>query len=141
MPQYSAKSKEKLSMAHPDLQILFNKVIKYFDNTILCSVRTEREQNLAFEEGRSKKKYPDSLHNSFPSLAVDVQPYPFTGTEKQKRDKLISLGFYVKGMAKILKEMDVLLYDIRWGGDWNNNNDITDERWEDLFHFEIISTK
>ena len=27
--------------------------------------------------------------------------------------------------------------DIRWGGDWNRNGDITDNGFDDLFHFEV----
>lgn len=141
MYYYSDKSLEKLMSVHPDLQILFNEVIKYFDNTIICGTRNKEEQEKAFNEGYSKKHFPNSLHNSLPSLGIDVQPYPFVGTEKQKRDQLISLGFYTKGIAKMLKEIGRMQFDIRWGGDWNNNNNITDEKWEDLYHFEIIFPK
>ena len=138
MSQYNSKSLEKLSMAHQDLQTLFHKVIQYFDNTILCSVRTEEEQNIAFHNGVSKKKYPNSLHNQFPSLAIDVIPYPINWEDKSR---CYYFGGFVKGIAAILKENGIIKHDIRWGGDWNNNTQVKDESFEDLVHFEITGFK
>jgi peptidoglycan L-alanyl-D-glutamate endopeptidase CwlK len=47
------------------------------DFTIVCGVRSEIEQNKAFNEGYSQLRYPMSRHNTFPSEAVDVCPYAY----------------------------------------------------------------
>jgi len=43
---------------------------------VTCGYRNETDQNLAFEQGNSKLKYPESRHNKKPSFAVDIVPDP-----------------------------------------------------------------
>ena len=74
MPLFSQTSKARLSTAHPDLQRLFNEVVKHWDCTIVCGHRGKEEQDKAFAEGKSKVKWPNGRHNKLPSLAVDVMP-------------------------------------------------------------------
>ena len=76
MPRFSQESFSKLSTCHQDLQILFYEVIKSFDCTILEGYRNEQDQEKAFKEGNSKLHWPNGKHNSSPSRAVDVSPYP-----------------------------------------------------------------
>lgn len=80
-----ATSKRRLATAHSDLQRLFNEVADGVDRgecpgvadiTILCGFRGEADQNKAFSEGHSKLRWPDSLHNKTPALAVDAAPWP-----------------------------------------------------------------
>jgi len=54
MPTYSNPSEMKLLTCEKDLQVLFQEVIKYFDNTILYGHRTPEEQLELFEKGRLK---------------------------------------------------------------------------------------
>ena len=76
MPKFGTKSIERLNTCHPDLIAVFNEVIKYYDCTVTCGYRGEEDQNKAFDEGRSKARYPKGKHNKNPSIAVDVYPYP-----------------------------------------------------------------
>lgn len=76
MPQFGQKSLTKLAECHTDLQIILNDLIEVMDVTILCGTRGEAEQNEAFTSGKSKLQWPDSKHNSSPSMAVDIAPYP-----------------------------------------------------------------
>jgi peptidoglycan L-alanyl-D-glutamate endopeptidase CwlK len=131
MPQYSAKSKENLRQCHADLQRLFNEVIKHYDCTITCGSRGEQDQNNAFEKGWSKLRYPNSKHNTMPSLAADVTPYPIDyGNVK----RMYNFGGFVKGVAS---QMGI---KIRWGGDWDSDTDLDDQNFIDLPHFELISS-
>ena len=125
-------SRLKLSTVHPALQTLFNEVIKHRDCTIVCGERGKEEQNQAFEAGMSKLKWPNSKHNKAPSEAVDVVPYN-DGVDYNSLDCCLFAG-YVLAKAEALGLRDV----IRWGGDWNRNNKITDESFRDLTHFEIV---
>ena len=51
MPSFSKISKERLETTHPDLQTLFNYVVKYFDCSIICGYRDKKAQNIAYKDG------------------------------------------------------------------------------------------
>lgn len=76
MPELSKLSLERLATCHPDLQKVVTEAAKSFDFTVACGHRGEQEQDEAFARGFSKLKFPHSRHNSFPSHAVDLVPYP-----------------------------------------------------------------
>lgn len=76
MPKFGKRSKERLAECHHNLQRIMHELIKELDVTILCGHRTKEEQDSAFEAGNSQVKFPNSKHNSLPSKAVDVAPYP-----------------------------------------------------------------
>ena len=96
MYSYSKRSAENLNTCDPDLIRLFIEVIKHFDHTITDGHRSEEEQNKAYEERRSKLKWPDSKHNKYPSRAVDATPYPIDYDDRE-RQKLFR--GYVYGIA------------------------------------------
>lgn len=129
MPQFGKKSQENLLTCHTDLQRLFLEVVENFDCSIICGHRSEEEQNEAFRANRSQKKYPDSKHNSIPSIAVDVCPYPI---DWENLNRFYFFGGYVKKTAELLG------IKIRWGGDWDGDTLTTDQKFMDLPHFELI---
>ena len=128
MAKFGRKSRERLATCDKQLQKLFNKGVKYFDCSVLVGFRGENEQNTAYESGYSKVKWPHGKHNSNPSFAVDVSPYPI---DWEDRERFIYFGGFVKGCAY---KMDVPL---RWGGDWDNDTSLADNKFDDLVHFEI----
>jgi len=130
MFKFSKISLDRLNTCDNRLQILFNEVIKYFDCTIICGVRGEEEQNLAFDNKKSKLKWPESKHNKIPSLAVDVAPY-INGSISWDKTQCSYFAGFVKGIASMYK------INIIWGGDWNSDNNIKDNKFNDLVHFEI----
>jgi hypothetical protein len=98
--------------------------------SIVCGHRDETAQNLAYLEGKSKVMWPNGKHNSLPSKAVDVQPYPYNVPTLE-----VDLG-YIAGLAVAFgAQMGV---KIRWGGDWNQNGETADNKFDDLFHLEIV---
>lgn len=130
--KFSKKSLDKLSTCHPDLQHLMNELIKFYDVSILEGHRGEELQNLYFDQGRSKLKYPQSKHNSYPSMAVDVAPYPIDWND---RERFVYMGGIIKGLAQQLK------IKIRWGGDWDSDNSFKDQTFHDLPHIELVEDK
>ena len=128
MPKFSKRSKQNLSECHPDLQKLFNEVIKHYDCTVTDGHREEKEQNYAYNKGWSKLKFPKSKHNKKPSLAADVVPYPINYQDKVR---LYNFGGFVKGIASQMK------IKIRWGGDWDSDTDLHDQNFMDLPHYEL----
>ena len=132
MPRFGSRSRRNLKTCDKRLQDLFNEVRKHFDCSVLVGFRGRDEQNTAFDSGHSTKKWPDSKHNSKPSIAVDVAPYPIDWND---RERFIYFGGVVKGFAYQLD------FPIRWGGDWNNNTQLSDNKFDDLVHFEIGRVK
>ncbi len=128
MPKFSKSSLEKLETADERLQNLFNEVVKDYDCTILCGTRSEKEQEEAFRKGWSTLHYPHSHHNSLPSRAVDVAPYPIDWNDKER---FYHFGGYVRGVAKMMG------LDIRWGGDWNGDFNLKNQHFYDLPHYEV----
>src|SRR4030042_6221304 len=76
MAKFNKLSLDRLSSAHEQLQRLAHVVIKLFDISIICGHRSKEDQEKALLEGHSKVPWPKSKHNSFPSRAIDVWPYP-----------------------------------------------------------------
>ena len=128
MPKFGRTSLKRLNTCDEDLQALFKEVVKYFDCSVIEGHRNEARQNKAFEDGNSKVKFPKGRHNSKPSKAVDVVPYP---VDWEDRERMTYFAGFVKGIAS---QMGI---PIRWGGDWNGNNDLKDNNFDDLPHFEL----
>lgn len=130
--KFSASSQSKLATCHPDLQKLFNEVIKHYDCTIVCGYRSEEEQEEARRKGNSKLSYPDSKHNQTPSLAADVVPYPI---DWQDTKRFFHFAGFVLGVAKSLN------IDIRWGGDFSSDLNFKNDSFVDMPHFELVGDK
>ncbi|MBA7607304.1 hypothetical protein ES703_14463 [subsurface metagenome] len=133
MPFFSRISKQRLSSCHPSLCSLFEEVIKYYDCLILVGHRNEKEQNEAYASKHSKLKYPESKHNKIPSLASDVIPWFENEPHIRWHDikKFYEFGGFVQAIAKTL---DI---EIRWGGNWDMNDELHDQSFNDLVHFEV----
>lgn len=129
MYKFSEASKERLQTCHPDLQRLFYQVINFMDCTIIEGHRDKEAQNKAFEKGKSKLKWPDGKHNKSPSVAADVSPYPIRWED---REQFTYFAGFVMGIARSLN------IKIRWGGDWDMDNKLHNNQFDDLVHFELI---
>jgi len=128
VPSFSGPSKKRLSTCDKKLQTLFNEVVKHFDCSVLCGHRGEEEQNKAYKAGNSQKQFPHGKHNKLPSNAVDVAHYPIDWDD---RERFQYFAGFVLGTAKQLN------INIRYGGDWDSDNDLKDNNFDDLVHFEI----
>lgn len=114
MFKYSKNSLQKLSQCDYRLQCLAHLMLykSEFDITVTCGHRSREEQEDSFKKGFSKARFGQSKHNSLPSLAVDLAPYPINWDASDIRwDQLGKLG---KDCAKILG------ISVKWGGDFKN---------------------
>lgn len=128
MPTFGFKSATKLATCDERLQDLFNEVIKTFDCTVTEGHRGQEAQHEAFTTGKSKLDWPNGNHNSNPSRAVDVYPFPVDMNDTRR---FYYFAGYVKGVAAALG------IKIRWGGDWNKDTQVKDNKFNDLVHFEL----
>ena len=128
MPHFGKTSKKRLSTCDDRLQEIFNEVIKHVDCSVLEGYREKDRQNKLFKEGKTKVKYPDGRHNRQPSSAVDVTPYPVDWKDRERQT--LFAGFVI-GVAS---QMGIKL---RWGGDWDQDFQVVDNRFDDFPHFEL----
>lgn len=136
MPMYSQKSFSRLATCHMDLQVIFYNVIRFVDCTILEGRRDEENQEKAYLAGKSKLRYPHSKHNSEPSRAVDVAPYPIDWGDLQRFHYFAGI---VMGVASKLKEEGKISHSIRWGGAWDGIDKLNDKHaFNDYVHFELV---
>ena len=115
MPKFSQRSLDNLQELHPDLQRVLNRTIQFYDFTIICGHRGEAEQNKAYDEGKSKLRFPRSRHNTKPSQAVDCVPYPLDWND---HEEFMWMARAIK-LAAHLEKVEII-----WGGDWLTFHDL-----------------
>ena len=129
MFKFGKRSKRNLKTCDQRLQNILNEVIKHVDCSVIEGHRNQDRQNQLYKEGKTKVKFPNGRHNSYPSLAVDVVPYPI---DWEDRERMTLFAGFVKGIAKGMYNID-----LRWGGDWDSDFQVQDNRFDDFPHFEI----
>lgn len=120
MPVFGNISLARLETCDERLQKIAHAAIKRMDFSVACGHRGEQEQNEAYARGFSKLKFPKSKHNSLPSRAMDLVPWPVDWADV---DRFKELGQIVK------EEAAKLGIKIQWGGDW--------PRFKDRPHYEL----
>ena len=143
MPSYSQSSQKRLESCHIDIQTIFNEVIKTVDHSIFCGHRNKQEQTKAFEANLSQVQYPNSRHNSIPSMAIDAGPYfpELKNTDWKDHKAFAFFAGYVKCTAFRLFNEGKIKHSIRWGGDWDSDGRTLDQTFNDLPHFELVRVK
>ena len=129
MPNFSDKSLAKLATCDSRLQQVFQQVVHDFDCTIIEGHRDKERQNQMVEEGKSQVRWPDGKHNTVPSKAVDVCPYPIVWDDRERQTLFAG---YVLATSKAMG------VNLRWGGDWDRDTEVRDNGFDDLVHFELV---
>lgn len=127
--KFGDSSRARLETCHPLLQEICEEAIKQVDFSVICGYRTKEEQDQAIADKASKVEYPNSMHNQMPSLAVDIAPYPIDWDNTTRFAHLIGI---VRGIAAMKG------IKIRTGSDWDTDGDITDHKFMDWPHFELV---
>jgi len=120
MYYFGRSSKTKLETCHPLLQEIANELIKVMDVMVVWGRRGKMAQNKAYEEGRSQLEYPRSKHNKFPSLAMDLAPWPLDWDDFNRFERMCGI---IEGIA-LMKGIK-----IRLGRDFSSR---------DMPHIELI---
>lgn len=116
----SKLGKERLTKAHPKLQVLVNEMLWYMDFSLIESVRSLEQQKANLAKGVSKTL--KSKHLARPdgySRAIDIWPYPAPRNSKgeldsnsREWDKLAMVAFYCAGKLGF--------ESLEWGGLWKS---------------------
>lgn len=132
MPKFGAASIAQLTTCDKRLQEVMNLAIQWFDFAVLEGHRGKEKQNAAFQKGFSQKQWPNGEHNSLPSKACDIAPWPLDWSDRAAAiERFVYLAGFVMAAAKVKG------IKLRWGGDWNRNQDTRDEHFRDYGHFEV----
>jgi len=124
MYKFGKRSKERLKGVDSKLVNVLNELIKIMDVTIIEGLRSKERQEQLLAQGKTKTKYSKHIEGK----AVDLAPYPIDWNDRE-------MFHYMGGMLRGLgKAMGV---NIRWGGDWDSDGDINDNKFDDLVHVEI----
>ena len=130
MAKLGKKSLEILSTCDNRIQKIIHEAIKVTDFTVIEGTRSLERQQQLFKEGKTKIDGIQSKgkHNYDPSLAIDIAPYPIDWNDTKR-------FFYLAGVVKALAiSMGI---ELRWGGDWDSDDDFTDQTFNDYPHFEL----
>lgn len=114
MPYFSSQSEARLKQCDQRLQEILRTVIQDYDFSVLCGYRSKDKQDEAYANGRSKLRYPNSKHNTLPSLAVDIAPYPIDWDDIERFHELA---------GRVLEAAHLLDIPIEWGGHWKTFKD------------------
>ena len=129
MAMFGKKSMERLEGVHPLLVDWALELVVVMDCTVVSGVRDMTTQREYVALGVSKTM--NSMHLVQPDgygHAVDLAPYPIKWERTRSFDLLAGVGL---GLAH---KMGLL---IRWGGDWDQDMDVYDQKFNDIGHFEI----
>ena len=128
MPRFSQTSLSTLSTCNPLLKKIAKEAITTVDFSILCGHRTKDWQDKAFREGKSTKKWPSSKHNSWPSKAFDIAPWPIDWEDEKRFFQLAIVILFIALEKNI---------PVRWGGAWDG---VPNKKGQlnDLGHFELL---
>jgi len=121
MPSFGPSSRRHRDTCHPDLVRVLDEAIKYYDFSCVWGHRGEARQNRAYRDGHSKVQWPNSRHNSVPSQAFDVIPYPLGF--KASDEEFHKLATYILAAASRLN------VKLEWGGHWKS--------FKDLAHYQL----
>lgn len=147
MPAFGRISKERLRSVHPLLIKCAYTVVKVFDISIAMGVRTTEEQQALYAIGRTSeldrspvtncdginKKSKHQIREDGLCHAIDVNPYPVDFNNKERY--YLMWGLFLGVSQSILDHSD---YKLRWGGDWDGDNEFDDQTFIDLPHIELI---
>jgi peptidoglycan L-alanyl-D-glutamate endopeptidase CwlK len=122
-------SLDRLNQCHPDLIKLMLRVDQIYPIQVICGFRGEKDQNIAFENKKSKLKFPNSKHNYSPSLAVDVVPDPDRNTKTISWMDLMAFEIMCLAIELVADDLEI---KIRLGRDFT---------FKDWPHVELINKK
>lgn len=129
--RWGSRSLDHRDQLHPDLADLFDRALEMapFDLSITESHRTQEEHE-ALPDGATQVRWEDSKHSTKPSLAGHIDPYPIDYDDW--------LRYYMLAGVVFAAARDLcILNRIRWGGDWDRDFRLSEERFRDLAHWEL----
>ena len=139
---FGSRSQAFLLTCHPELIQLGEEAIRTspFDFSCTEGVRSAEVQRQKVVAKLSKVTF--SKHQVIPSRAVHFDPFPVDYPkpgEEPVMDTVKKYARYYMLAMHILATAARLGIRVRWGGDWDGDYDIRDQKFDDLAHYELRS--
>lgn len=140
MPSFGARSLSQLQTCHPQLITLFAAVVEVHDCSVLEGHRSAARQAELLAADKSQTS--NSKHLAYPSLAVDVVPYPVEWPDKlpstaSAKAKIQAWGRWYLFAGVVFTTAQRLGIKVRWGGAWETGMDPRGNGFQDLAHWEL----
>lgn len=132
MPSFGESSRIALETCHIGLQQLALEVVKVYDCSVLEGHRDKLMQDIYFHRGFSKVKWPNSKHNLNPSLAIHLVPW----FVKKPHIRWSDTAKFYQFSGVVIAVAHRLNLSIRFGGNWDGDEDLHDSEFLDLAHWE-----
>jgi len=134
MPTFSQRSLGQLATCDQRLQSIAHAAIKIMDFVVVEGHRDKQGQDMAIVKGTTKVHWPHGKHNSSPSKAMDVMPYPIDLSNDPK-----ALERFVLLQGILFAVAHSLGIKVRLGIDWDGDLDTRDEKGlRDYPHIELL---
>jgi len=141
MPKFSPRSQKILSTCHVDLRKVLADAIKSTNFSVLSGKRGMAEQNELHRTGKSQLRWPNSMHCSEDdpegleddSAAVDIGLYKASKGRVDWKDTeawLVMQGH----IERVAWDHQI---GLRFGSNWDNDEDFDDENFRDYGHIEL----
>ena len=136
MPKFGERSQNNLDTCHQELQRLAHSVIHHYDFAVIEGARSDERQAQLYAEGKSTLDGVNrkSRHQTYPSEAMDVMPWPADLHGKniwQDAQRWAHFIGIIRGRAEALG------ISIRVGFDWDGDGSPADHRFVDCPHIEL----
>lgn len=145
---------ERYSQIEADLQLLYDEsrkelfleqspLVHPMDIYMVCGHRGKEAQTQAVAGGFSKVFWPKGKHNKLPSLAFDFCPMVWNGSKYEVDwNDIKKFKYIVNVIMRVAKrlESEGKIKKIRFGADFNQDGNLTNDKFVDLPHCEIAQT-
>jgi len=132
---FGSSSEKRLKTVSPLLQKIMRKSLETslidFGIPQHGGKRTASEQCELFKQGLSKCDGVKKLSRHQSGNAIDIVAFVNGYTYDQKYYYM--LGHHILQTAKSMG-----ITNLRWGGDWDGDFDLSDQTFNDLVHFELV---
>lgn len=134
---FGTASEAKLKTLHPDIVRVLRRAMSYqlMDFTIFETARSASQAAANAAKGTGIVNSKHLVQADGYAHAADVYPYPTSEAGKtifQDTKRFNVLAGIILAAAKEEK------VKIRWGGNWDGDNQFRDNSLEDLPHFELV---
>lgn len=137
--EFGARSTKNLETCHEKLQRIARRALAYgiLDFSVIEGHRKTNRQQSLFHAGKTELDGINDLskHQSDPSEAVDLLPYPgkLNGVDVwDDYPRFCRLAGLIQAAAA---EEGIA---IRWGGDWDGDGNNADSKFDDFPHYELV---
>lgn len=139
---FGKKSQEKINTCHKDLQLIFKESLKVsmVDFGVSEGNRSLKKQKEYFDKGLSKIDGVNrkGKHNYTPSMAGDIYAYVKNKPgHAYDLNYLLYLGGVITSTAKRLLNEGKVTHKLRWGANFDRDNEILEQAFDDAPHYEL----